>query len=110
TSLRAFADLVCDEVNVKSVEFTDDVAAYGRLEIAVNARAAGPRIGKDVQAVIKAVKSGEWTTTAEGSVVAAGVELLEGEYERKLVAAGDGAAAELGHGRSAEHTSELLSR
>ena len=97
-SLRGFTDLIADEVNVKSVELTDDVAAHGRFEVAVNARAAGPRLGKDVQAVIKAVKAGEWTTTAEGSVVAAGVELAEGEYERKLVAAGEGAAAELGGG------------
>src|SRR5699024_6335594 len=93
-----FADIVRDEVNVKSVEFTDDVAAHGRLEISVNARAAGPRLGRDVQAVIKAVKAGDWTTTATGSVVAAGVELLAGEYDRKLVAAGEDAAAELGDG------------
>jgi len=98
TSLRGFADIVRDEVNVKSVEFTDDVAAHGRLEISVNARAAGPRLGRDVQAVIKAVKAGDWTTTATGSVVAAGVELLAGEYDRKLVAAGEDAAAELGDG------------
>ncbi|WP_024877131.1 isoleucine--tRNA ligase [Saccharomonospora piscinae] len=94
-TLRPFADVIRDEVNVKSVEFTTDVASYGTVEVAVNARAAGPRLGRDVQQVIKAVKSGEWSTTPAGAVVAAGIELREGEYERRLVARDSGAAAEL---------------
>ncbi|MFD9966049.1 isoleucine--tRNA ligase [Amycolatopsis sp. NPDC058986] len=94
-ALRPFADILRDEVNVKEVELTTDVAAHGAFEVAVNARAAGPRLGKDVQAVIKAVKAGDWSTTPEGAVVAAGIELVEGEYERRLVAKGGGAAAEL---------------
>ena len=57
--LRPFADLIADELNVKAVELTDDIDAYGRFELAVNARVAGPRLGKDVQAAIKAVKAGE---------------------------------------------------
>ncbi|MGW4826772.1 isoleucine--tRNA ligase [Amycolatopsis japonica] len=94
-SLRDFTDILRDEVNVKSVELTTDVAAHGGFEVAVNARAAGPRLGKDVQTVIKAVKAGEWTTSESGAVVAAGIELVEGEYDRRLVAKGGGAAAEL---------------
>ncbi|MEU4671920.1 isoleucine--tRNA ligase [Amycolatopsis sp. NPDC023774] len=94
-ALREFTDILRDEVNVKSVELTTDVAAHGSFEVAVNARAAGPRLGKDVQKVIKAVKAGDWTTNPGGAVVAAGVELLEGEYERRLVAKDGGAAAEL---------------
>jgi isoleucyl-tRNA synthetase len=41
------------------------------------------------------VKAGEWTTTPEGRVYANGIELLEGEYERRLVSRDLGAAAEL---------------
>ncbi len=93
--LADFADVIRDEVNVKEVVLTSDVAAHGRFELAVNARVAGPRLGKDVQAVIKAVKSGEWTRAADGRVVAGGIELREGEYERRLVARDPGAATEL---------------
>ena len=97
-SLRPFTDLIADEVNVKAVELTTDVAAHGGFEVAVNARAAGPRLGKDVQKVIKAVKAGEWSTSPEGAVVAAGIELLDSEYERRLVAKDSGAASELPEG------------
>ncbi|GAB2705150.1 isoleucine--tRNA ligase [Nocardia thraciensis] len=85
--LAPFADLVADEVNVKKVDLTTDVAAHGRFELVVNARAAGPRLGKDVQTVIKAVKAGEWTESPEGVVGAAGIDLLPEEYTQRLVAA-----------------------
>ncbi|MGB3370659.1 MAG: isoleucine--tRNA ligase, partial [Rhodococcus sp. (in: high G+C Gram-positive bacteria)] len=85
--LRPYADIIADEVNVKKVDLTDDVAVHGKFELVVNARAAGPRIGKDVQKVIKAVKAGEWSEDESGVVSAAGIELLPAEFTRKLVAA-----------------------
>ncbi|WP_431972187.1 isoleucine--tRNA ligase [Nocardia sp. bgisy134] len=85
--LRPYADIIADEVNVKKVDLTTDVAVHGRFELAVNARAAGPRLGKDVQTVIKAVKAGEWSEGADGVVSAAGIALLPEEYTQRLVAA-----------------------
>ena len=93
--LAPFTEIISDEVNVKQVELTTDVAAHGHFELAVNARACGPRLGRDVQKVIRAVKAGEWSTTEAGAVVAAGIELLDGEYERKLVATDPAATAAL---------------
>lgn len=87
SALAPFTDLVADELNVKSVELTDDIAAYGRFELAVNARVAGPRIGKDVQAAIKAVKAGDGVVNADGTLSAGPTTLLATEYTAKLVAA-----------------------
>jgi isoleucyl-tRNA synthetase len=92
-SLGQFTDILRDEVNVKDVLLTTDVAAHGRFEIAVNARACGPRLGGDTQKVIRAVKAGEWEQTADGRVTAGGIELLPGEFTERLVAAG-GAGSE----------------
>ena len=44
-ALEPFADLIADELNVKDVELTDDIDTYGRFELSVNARVAGPRLG-----------------------------------------------------------------
>jgi isoleucyl-tRNA synthetase len=41
------------------VELATGLAAHGTFEITVNARAAAPRLGKDVQRVFKAVKAGQ---------------------------------------------------
>ncbi|MET7402233.1 isoleucine--tRNA ligase [Dactylosporangium sp. NPDC005572] len=86
-ALRPFGALVADEVNVKEVEFTGDVAAHCTRVLTLVPRVLGPRLGKDVQAVIKAVKAGDWGVQGGGAVTAGGVELQEGEYELKLVAA-----------------------
>ncbi|MGB3481266.1 MAG: isoleucine--tRNA ligase [Mycobacterium sp.] len=85
--LAPFTDLIADELNVKAVELTDDIAAYGQFELAVNARVAGPRIGKDVQAAIKAVKAGAGVVNADGTLTAGPTTLLPQEYTSKLVAA-----------------------
>ncbi|QZS57341.1 isoleucine--tRNA ligase [Rhodococcus opacus] len=85
--LRPYLGLIADEVNVKKVDLTTDVDVHGRFELVVNARAAGPRLGKDAQTVIKAVKAGDWSENSDGVVVAAGIELLPEEYTQRLVAA-----------------------
>ena len=85
-ALEPFTDILRDEVNVKAVVLTTDVAAHGRFEIVVNARACGPRLGGDTQKVIRAVKAGEWEQAPDGTVSAGGITLLPGEYTEKLVA------------------------
>jgi isoleucyl-tRNA synthetase len=85
-TLAPFADILRDEVNVKDVVLTDDVAAHGRFEVAVNARVCGPRLGGDTQKVIRAVKAGEWAAEPDGTVTAAGITLQPGEFTERLVA------------------------
>ncbi|MEU8074535.1 isoleucine--tRNA ligase [Catellatospora citrea] len=86
SALRDFAALIADEVNVKSVELSDDLTGHCEQVLTVVPRVLGPRVGGSVQQVIKAVKTGEWSLV-DGAPVAAGVTLQEGEYELKLVAA-----------------------
>lgn len=100
-----FASLLTSELNVKDVrlvEFSPAVAEeYGVTErLSVNARAAGPRLGRGVQTVIKAAKAGAWTTADTGAVVVhtddGDVPLEAGEYELATVvseAAGTDVAA-----------------
>ncbi|HTQ18773.1 isoleucine--tRNA ligase, partial [Mycobacterium sp.] len=85
--LRPFVDLIGDELNVKQVELTDAIDTYGRFELTVNARVAGPRLGKDVQAAIKAVKAGEGVVNSDGTLTAGPAVLQPDEYSSRLVAA-----------------------
>ena len=84
--LEAFAGLVADEVNVKEVVFTADVAGHCEQVLTVVPRVLGPRLGGKVQEVIRAVKAGDWSLV-DSRPVAAGEALADGEYELKLVAA-----------------------
>jgi isoleucyl-tRNA synthetase len=93
--LSPFEDILRDELNVKEVRFVQfaesSAADYGiTSRLTVNARAAGPRLGKNVQTVIKAARAGNWSEQ-DGVVVAGGVPLEVGEYELVLeTAATDG--------------------
>ena len=99
TGLGGFALLISEELNVKAVTMMPpddpDAAAFGVSEkLTVNARAAGPRLGKDVQQAIKGSKTGDWSVAEDGTVTAGGLALVEGEYTLEVVAgaAGDGTA------------------
>lgn len=96
--LDEFTGILRDELNVKAVRLldvsSDEAGAMGvEQRLSVNARAAGPRLGKNVQQAIKGAKSGDWTQAEDGTVTAGGLELQEGEYSLDLVA-GDSSATE----------------
>src|SRR5699024_10320749 len=79
-----FPGSIADELNVREVEVfviaEAEAAGFSLSQnLVVNARAAGPRLGKQVQQVIKASKTGDWSVT-DGTVVSGGIELVEGEY------------------------------
>jgi isoleucyl-tRNA synthetase len=89
-ALEPFSAVVRDEVNVKEVRLVDladaTEADFGvTRRLTVNARAAGPRLGRDVQTAIKAAKSGDWSMADEGNVTAGGLVLEAGEYTVETV-------------------------
>ncbi|MGO1538531.1 MAG: isoleucine--tRNA ligase [Leucobacter sp.] len=88
TALTPFADILREELNVKTVELVQQTEAsaseYGIVQtLSVNARAAGPRLGKNVQQAIKAAKTGDWSEQNE-VVTAGGIDLEPHEYELTL--------------------------
>jgi isoleucyl-tRNA synthetase len=89
-SLKDFGAIVADEVNVRTVTLRDITEAseadFGVSQrLSVNARVAGPRLGRDVQQAIKGSKSGDWSVAADGTVTSGGLELVEGEYTLETV-------------------------
>jgi isoleucyl-tRNA synthetase len=98
-ALAPFEGILRDELNVKSVDLVpldeSSAEAYGVTKrLSVNARAAGPRLGKSVQQAIQAARSGDWSLNGDG-VVAGGIALEPGEYDLVLEAGGsaDGSSA-----------------
>jgi isoleucyl-tRNA synthetase len=85
--LRPFVHLVAEEVNVKDVQLSGDVGEVGRFVLQVVPAVLGPRLGPDVQKVIKAVKAGEWERRPDGSVVVGDRTLADDEYALRLVPA-----------------------
>ncbi|NYJ75259.1 isoleucine--tRNA ligase [Allobranchiibius huperziae] len=99
-ALADFTGVIADEVNVREVRLADLADAtqeeYGVTQrLSVNARAAGPRLGRAVQQAIKGSKSGDWSVAEDGSVTSGGLALLEGEYTLETVVSGDAASTQV---------------
>ncbi|WCZ39233.1 isoleucine--tRNA ligase [Corynebacterium jeddahense] len=85
-ALEPFRSTIRDEVNVKDVELTDDVDSAGSFEVVVNAKGAGPTLGKDVQRAIKNVKAGNYERRGDDVVVDGDIVLTPELYTERLVA------------------------
>ncbi|MGB0209089.1 MAG: isoleucine--tRNA ligase [Ilumatobacteraceae bacterium] len=92
--VRPHLAIIRDELNVKEIVLTDDVAAHGRRELVLNPKALGPRLGGATQEVIGAHKRGDWEETGDGVRVGSH-DLVSGEFDFRLVSDSDGAAATL---------------
>ncbi len=106
-ALAPYTDLLAAELNVKHVDVVaadaETTERFGIVQrLAVNARAAGPRLGRSVQHVIKAARAGAWRVEGDTVVVTTDdgdVALEPAEYELTTVVGesggGDVAAAVL---------------
>ncbi len=91
TNLEEYAEIIKDEVNVKSVIVSDDIESHAQFTLKPDGKTLGPRLGKDVQEVFQAAKSGDWSWVDDRIKV--GTHLLEeNEYSIHLEA-NDGVTA-----------------
>jgi isoleucyl-tRNA synthetase len=88
--VRPYVDLLASQLDVKDIEITDqaDASKHGLelvSDLSVNARVAGPRLGRDVQFAIRGSKSGAWHEDPETHEVSVDgpngpIALKDGEY------------------------------
>ena len=76
SELEKYLDIIKDEVNVKAVIFSDDIANHAQFILKPDGKILGPRLGKSVQDVFKAAKSGNWEWISDEKVQV-GTHLLE---------------------------------
>lgn len=80
-----FKDIICDEVNVKEVEVSDDIAARADVKLQVNFKQVGAKYGPKIKEMMAAIKEGTWKKVSDSEVEIAGVNLLDDEFELKLL-------------------------
>ncbi|MGV8884840.1 MAG: isoleucine--tRNA ligase [Microbacteriaceae bacterium] len=90
-SLTGYEGILRDELNTKHVVVEQlDSGSLERFgvsrKLTVNARALGPRLGKQVQTVIQSAKAGDWRATGE-TVIVGETELFDGEFSLELESA-----------------------
>ena len=84
STLKPFAELLRDELNVKEVRVTEEIGDLATFVLRPDGKALGPRLGKEVQSVFAAARNGDWTANEDGTVDVAGQELGPEEYDLAL--------------------------
>lgn len=83
--LERYRDVIAEELNVKEVVVVKEASEIASQVGKAQARLLGPKYGRAVQEIIAALKRGDFTVGADGSVSVAGVVLEPHEVEVQLV-------------------------
>ena len=97
-ALANFTDLIRDEINVKKVTLSNDLDAFASRVLKPNGKLLGPRLGKEMQAVLAAARNGEWSANDDGTVAVGEHTLVGDEFEIALEPAAEGAVGGLSGG------------
>lgn len=74
-------DVILEELNVKSLTLLKDAGDIAEFVAMPNARALGPKYGKEVQSIIQAAKAGQFEVLESGEVKVGDYLLLPEEVE-----------------------------
>jgi isoleucyl-tRNA synthetase len=81
-----FMEIIADEVNVKSVEIKEEISELAETKLQVNFKKIGAKYGAKIKEITAAAKSGDWQKISEKEIKIAGVNLVDDEFEIKLMA------------------------
>jgi isoleucyl-tRNA synthetase len=82
--IKEYFELIKEEVNVKEINIENVKNNENSVQLKINPRLLGPRIGKKVQECIQLSKEGKWKEE-NGVVVIGDFELKEGEYDIETI-------------------------
>lgn len=82
-AMNEYADIIKDELNVKSVEFINDISSVADSFVYLITPKIGSRLGGALRDIIPAVKQGKYEIT-DGKLTAAGHTLNDDEFETRL--------------------------
>ena len=85
TQLASFKEVLKDEVNVKEVILTDDIAAVATTFLYLKTPLIGKRLGRFMGAIMAAHKANIWQLQSDGTLSIADQILLPEEFELRLV-------------------------
>ncbi len=96
-TLGPHAATIAEELNVRNITLSDDLASAGSRQIRVNPR-IGRRLGHKMKTVLAAARNNEYELTDVGEAVIAGERLSPEDFELRLVCEDGSEAASFGDG------------
>jgi isoleucyl-tRNA synthetase len=82
--LEEFSSIIMEEINVKSVEFLNNIEDFSNNRLVLNFQRLGNRVGAKIPELIRAAENNRWKITPDGTLMICGLELAGDEFSVQL--------------------------
>ncbi|MBO4956563.1 MAG: hypothetical protein J6C50_01880 [Rickettsiales bacterium] len=83
SDISNFVDIIADEINVKNIEFNDNIEEFGEKKLVLNFQKIGKKVGAKMPNVMKLANSGKWEIKDDLLIIDE-FKLANDEYSIKL--------------------------
>ena len=63
-----FKDIISDEVNVKNIELSDNIAELAEFKLQLNFKKIGAKFGPKMKEIARAAKNNDWQKLEDGNI------------------------------------------
>lgn len=82
--IKDFKEIIAEEVNVKNVEFSEEISGIAELKLQINFKKIGAKYGAKIKEITVSAKNNDFKKISENEIEIAGVILVDDEFELKL--------------------------
>lgn len=83
--LNNYGSLICDEANVKQIDFVSEIGELADLRLNLNFKVLGTKYGQKTKEIIAASKQGKWHKNKNNQIEIAGIMLAKDEFDLLLI-------------------------
>jgi isoleucyl-tRNA synthetase len=82
--IKDFHEIIAEEVNVKEINFIEDIYQFADLKLQINFKKIGAKFGSKIKEITQATKENNWQKIDDKTIEIAGIKLVDDEFELKL--------------------------
>lgn len=83
-AIADFVDIIKDEVNVKNIEFSNEISKLAEFKLQLNFKKIGAKFGPKMKEISIAAKNNDWQKLDNGNIKIANEILSQDDFEIKL--------------------------
>ena len=82
--IKDFHEIIAEEVNVKEINFIEDISQFADLKLQINFKKIGAKFGAKIKEITQATKENKWQKIDDKTIEIAGIKLVDDDFELKL--------------------------
>jgi isoleucyl-tRNA synthetase len=82
--IKDFHEIIAEEVNVKEINFIEDISQFADLKLQINFKKIGAKFGAKIKEITQATKENNWQKIDDKTIEIAGIKLVDDDFELKL--------------------------